>query len=54
MAERLYNRILKPHMHLLLIMSSEDKTRNTEDLDDLICADDGLELRELVEKWTIP
>ncbi|XP_055860289.1 uncharacterized protein LOC129921730 [Biomphalaria glabrata] len=46
-----------PHMHLLLIMRSEDKVHNPDELDDLISAEipdnTDPELRELVLKWMI-
>ena len=45
-----------PHMHLLLIMSSQDKIYNVEELDDLISAeipDDDPILRDLMIKWMI-
>ena len=43
-------------MHLLLIMSSQDKIYNVEELDDLISAEipyDDPILRDLMIKWMI-
>ncbi|GBP88598.1 hypothetical protein EVAR_25097_1 [Eumeta japonica] len=46
-----------PHMHLLVIMSSDDKIHQAEELDDLVSSEipgnHDLELRELVLKWMI-
>lgn len=46
-----------PHMHLLLIMSSEDKIHNAEEVDDFISAEipdpNDKHLRELVKKWMV-
>lgn len=46
-----------PHMHLLIIITSDDKVHQPEELDDLISSEipgnDVLGLRELVLKWMI-
>lgn len=46
-----------PHMHLLIILTSDDKIHQPEELDDLISAEipgnHDLELRNLVLKWMI-